>query len=75
MPINSLLVLRTKTGVGFVCPKCRVAGFEALGATDRGALFHLLICSRCGETLGEWESIEEREKELLDFAKRLPPNS
>ncbi len=34
-------------------------------------LVYMLVCSKCGRTLGEWISAEEREKELRDFAKRV----
>lgn len=71
MPIYDLTVTKTKTGVIFVCPKCKVPGFDARGVTENGALSYLLICSRCAATLGEWPSIEESEKELTEFAEKL----
>jgi len=55
----------------FVCFKCRTYPDHAYGALGEAQLVYMLVCPKCGRTLGEWISIEEREKELREFTKRV----
>ena len=73
MSIDQLTAIKSKGGVTFVCAKCQAPGMAALGATDRADLRHLLICPICQATLGEWLTIEERERELKALADKLIP--
>jgi hypothetical protein len=69
--LYDLTVIKSKGGTTFVCGFCNVPGVPALGATDKAELRHLLICSKCSRTMGEWLTLEDREKELGDFAAKL----
>jgi hypothetical protein len=72
MAIHELTIVKSKAGeIVFMCSKCKVPGFAARGVTAQGQISHLLICSRCARTLGEWASAEESEKELAELATRL----
>jgi hypothetical protein len=71
MPIYELTVIKSKGGTTFVCPKCKVPGVAAMGASDKAELRHLLICPTCSLTLGEWLILEERDKELSAFAAKI----
>jgi hypothetical protein len=44
---------------------------HAYGAPNKDQLVYMLVCQKCGRTLGEWVSTEQREKELREFAKRV----
>jgi hypothetical protein len=64
----------TKNGKGtvvFVCEKCRVIPDAALGAQDKGELVYMLVCPKCGATLGEWDTIDAKDEELRGFATRV----
>ncbi|HXA76814.1 MAG TPA: hypothetical protein VNV41_06735 [Candidatus Acidoferrales bacterium] len=70
--IDGLAGVRNSAGtIVFVCFKCRTYPDHAYGAPNKEQLVYMLVCSKCGRTLGEWISIEEREKELLQFAGRV----
>lgn len=71
MSIDHLTAVKRDGGIIFICATCHLPGMAALGATDKAELRHLLICSSCQRTLGEWLTIEEREAELKDFANRF----
>jgi hypothetical protein len=43
----------------------------APGVSDKAELRHLLICPVCQTTLGEWLTIEDRERELKAMADKL----
>ena len=73
MPIYELTVLKTEKITMFVCPACKAPTMPTLGVTDRPDLRHLLICSKCFRTLGEWLTLDERDKEMRDFAAKLHP--
>jgi len=70
--IDGLAGFPTDKGtVVFVCGKCRMPPMQAFGAQNKDQLVHLLICPKCQRTLGEWSTIQERENELRDFAKKV----
>ncbi|HXP69805.1 MAG TPA: hypothetical protein VOA88_11020 [Candidatus Dormibacteraeota bacterium] len=70
--IDGLAGIKSGKGtVVFVCSKCRVVPDNALGAQNKGELVYMLICSKCGAALAEWDTIEAREKELREFAKKV----
>jgi len=72
MAIRDLTITKSKAGeIVFVCPKCKVPGFAARGVSAHGQISHLLICSRCAATLGEWATTEESEGELSELAVKL----
>jgi hypothetical protein len=53
--------------VMFVCSTCKVAPNFLFGAD--GELVYLLICLKCGIRLGEWKSMDARDRELREFAR------
>jgi len=70
--IDGLAGIKSGKGtVVFVCAKCRLIPGSALGAQDREKLVYMLVCTKCGATLAEWMTIEEREKELREFARKV----
>jgi hypothetical protein len=70
--INKLSVLPMGGArVKFVCPECLVVPEEAVGAQNRAELVYLWICPQCQKLLAEWLTIQERDRELLDLAKRV----
>jgi len=71
MSIYDLTVIKSKGGTTFVCPNCYAPGLAAMGATDKAELRHLLICSKCSRTMGEWLTIEHRDQELKAFSDKL----
>jgi len=36
-----------------------------------GELVYLMLCPKCGLVLGEWDSLEARDRQLSEFAKTL----
>ena len=60
-----------KGTVVFVCSQCGVAPDQAYGAQNMDQLAYMLVCPKCTRILGEWATIEERDRELRDFAKRV----
>jgi hypothetical protein len=63
-----------KSGRGtviFVRGKCRTSPNDALGAQNKGELVYMLVCPKCSATLGEWDTLEARDKELRDFATKV----
>lgn len=62
-------VKNEKGTVVFVCSKCRAFPEQAYGAQNRDQLAYLLICPQCARILGEWATIEDRDRELREFAK------
>jgi hypothetical protein len=70
--IDGLAGVKNEKGtVVFVCGKCGALPEEAYGAQNRDQLAYILICSRCSRVFGEWTTIEERDRELREFAERL----
>lgn len=70
--IDGLAGVKSGRGaVMFVCGKCRTSPNHALGAQDKGELVYMLVCQTCSATLGEWDTLEARDKELRDFATRV----
>jgi hypothetical protein len=70
--IDGLAGAKNSAGtVVFVCSKCRTYSSHAYGAPNRDQLVYMLVCPKCGRTLGEWISVEDRERELLEFAGRV----
>ncbi len=70
--IDGLAGVKNSVGrIVFVRSKCRTYPDDAYGAPNAEQLVYLLVCSKCGRTLGEWISIEERQRELRDFARRV----
>ena len=70
--IDGLAGVRNSAGtIVFVCSKCRTYPDHAYGAPNKDQLVYMLVCSKCGRTLREWISIEEGEKELREFARRV----
>jgi hypothetical protein len=41
------------------------------GAQNKDQLAYVLMCAKCGRVVGEWTSVEEREKELREFAGKV----
>ena len=64
-------VKTTKGTVVFVCAKDGTCPDNMYGATDKAELVYVLMCSKCGRVLGEWMTIEDREKELRAFAEKV----
>ncbi len=71
MTLYDITCIKSKGGTTFVCPTCHLPGIAAFGATDKLQLRHLLLCPKCSQTLGEWLSIEDRDKELKEFSDKL----
>jgi hypothetical protein len=70
--IDGLAGVKNSAGtIVFVCSKCRTYPDHACGAPNKDQLVYMLVCQKCGRTLGEWVSTEQREKELREFAKRV----
>jgi hypothetical protein len=55
----------------FVCSTCKVPPNFTFGAQDKGELVYLMLCPSCGCALGEWDSLEARDRELSEFARTL----
>jgi hypothetical protein len=55
----------------FICSTCRVPPSFAFGAQDKGELVYLMCCPKCEIVLGEWASLEARDRELREFARTL----
>jgi hypothetical protein len=65
-------IKKSETTVVFVCPTCKTPPDEAFGAQNKKQLVYVLICWKCGgQVLAEWATIEERDKELREFATRV----
>jgi hypothetical protein len=64
-------VKNDKGTVVFVCSKCRTFPDQAYGAQNKDQLAYILMCPKCGRIFGEWTTIEERDNELREFAKRV----
>ncbi len=71
MPLYDLTCIKSKNGTTFVCSNCKVPGLAAMGATDKAQLRHLLVCPKCSIMMGEWLTIEDRDRELKAFADKL----
>lgn len=71
--IYELTGMRTDrdTTVIFVCPRCLIVPDQAFGSQNTDQLVRVLICPKCGHVLAEWATIEERDKELSDFSKKV----
>ncbi len=68
--IDGLAGVKNSAGtIVFVCSKCRTYPDQAYGAANKDQLVYMLVCLKCGRTLGEWVSPESRETELREFAK------
>jgi hypothetical protein len=59
----------------FVCSTCKTPPNFTFGARDKGELALLMLCPKCGIVLGEWNSVEARDRELSEFAKTLRPHA
>jgi len=71
MPINKLFVIAHSNGsTEFRCSECKGVGEYAYGAANKDQLAYVLICSGCGDILGEWLTAEERATELRDCAAK-----
>jgi hypothetical protein len=55
----------------FVCSTCKTPPNFTFGAQGKGELALLMLCPKCGIVLGEWNSVEARDRELGEFAKTL----
>ena len=55
----------------FVCSTCKTPPNFTFGARDKGELALPMLCPKCGIVLGEWNSVEARDRELSEFAKTL----
>jgi hypothetical protein len=55
----------------FVCSTCKVPTNFTFGAQGKGELVYLMLCPSCEIVLGEWASLEARDRELNVFAKVL----
>jgi len=71
MSIDQLTAVKSQGGLIFICARCHAPGMAARGATDKAELRHLLICPVCQTTLGEWLTIDDRERELKTLADKL----
>jgi hypothetical protein len=71
--IQDLSLLKAADGKAiFVCPTCQTPPPDAYGAQNKDQLVYVWICWKCGgKTLAEWPTLEEKDKELREFAKRL----
>jgi len=66
-----LTAIQGERGVTFGCPKCQAAGVTAADGTETGEVRHLLICPVCRTTLSEWQTREDRERELTVLGEKL----
>jgi hypothetical protein len=64
-------VKNDKGTVVFVCGKCGSFPEQAYGAQNTDQLVHILMCTKHGRVFGEWATIEARDNELREFAKRV----
>jgi len=55
----------------FICSTCKDPPNFTFGAEQKGELVHLVLRSKRGLVLGEWDSLEARDRQLSDFAKTL----
>jgi NMD protein affecting ribosome stability and mRNA decay len=70
--LDELMVSPTDSGTYiFLCAKCRALPEYAFGAKNKGELVYILVCSNCTHILGQWATIEERDRELREFAKKI----
>ena len=68
---NHLSGMRARSGVVmYVCSTCKVAPNFLFGAEADGELVYLLICPKCEIGLGEWKTMDARDLELREFARR-----
>jgi hypothetical protein len=51
--------------VVFLCKECKAPPQDAM------AVNVLIVCSNCGQPLGEWDTAEEREAEINAFAEKV----
>jgi hypothetical protein len=74
--IHDLAVIRVKDGKTiFVCPNCKKVPPDAYGAQNKDELVYVWICWQCGgQTLAEWPTLADKEKELREFARHLEPS-
>lgn len=70
MAIERLAAIRTDAGVKFLCPDCKVQATQAHGAQNKDELAYLIICSKCGNILGQWTTAEQRDAELKSLAEK-----
>ena len=74
--IDGLAGIKSSKGaVNLVCGKCRAPVEYATGAQNKDQLAYILICSKCHKILGEWTSLEARDKELREFRKWVSENT
>jgi hypothetical protein len=64
-------VKNEKGTVVFVCGKCGSFPEQAYGAQNKDQLAYVLLCAKCGRVFGEWATIEARDNDLREFAKRV----
>jgi hypothetical protein len=69
--LDELMVSPTDSGTYIFL--CRALPDYAFGAKNKGELVYILVCSNCTHILGQWATIEERDRELREFAKKIPP--
>ena len=55
----------------FICSTCKEPPNFTFGAAQKGELVYLMLCPKCGLVLGEWDSLEARDRQLSEFAKTL----
>jgi transcription initiation factor IIE alpha subunit len=55
----------------FICSTCKEPPNFTFGAAQKGELVYLMLCPKCGLVLGEWDSVEARDRQLSEFAKTL----
>jgi hypothetical protein len=71
MPILNLTIQKMGGRLVFSCPKCGRPASPAYGSQNHDQLVYLLLCVNCPDTLAEWTTREEREKELRELAAKI----
>ena len=70
--LDGLMGVKNEKGtIVFVCGKCGRFPEQAYGAQNKDQLAYVLMCGKCGRVFGEWTTIEARDNELQDFAKKV----
>jgi hypothetical protein len=70
--IDGLMGVKNEKGTFvFVCGKCGAFPEQAYGAQNKDQLAYVLLCAKCGRVFGEWLTIEARDNDLREFAKRV----